>query len=118
MNEMDAFKAMLAIGQGVPAMAGAMFAGFLGGWVYIKKIGKAVTKDEAETSTYRMLTEDNRRLSCLVKSMGAEITELKALYAIDRESMQTQMFHERENCFREMADLRSKCNVTNLEVRG
>lgn len=117
MNELDVFKAMLQVGQGLPAYVGALVAGFLGSWVYLKKIGKAVTKDEAETSTYKLLIDDNKRLSGLVKSMGAELTELKISYALDRENMQKQLFLERETCFREMAELRVKLENLERKVR-
>ena len=39
MNELDVFKAMLQVGQGLPAYLGALIAGFMGSWVYLKKIG-------------------------------------------------------------------------------
>lgn len=117
MTEVEVLKTMLTVGQGLPAVVGAVFAGFLGGWVYLKKIGKAVTKDEAETSTYKLLTEDNQRLARLVRSMGNELTEMKAVYAKDRENMQKQMFEERETCFREMAELRGKVELLERKVR-
>lgn len=117
MTELDVFKAVLTVGQGVPAVLGGMFAGFLGVWVYLKKVNKSITKDDAETSTYKLLVEDNRRLSTLVKTMGAELQELKMNYSLDRESMQRQLFLERETCFKEMLDLRRKLEELERKVR-
>lgn len=117
MTEIEVLKALFALGHGLPAYVGAVIAGFVGSWVYLKKISKSISKDEAETSTYKMLTEDNKRLSALVKSMGAELSELKAVYALDRESMQKQMFMERDSCFREMAELRLKLDILERKVR-
>lgn len=118
MSEIDVMQSILAGAQGIPAMVSGTLVGLAACWVYLKKFHKTAVKEDVETTTYELLVEDNERLSKLVKSMGEEIQALKRIYSLDRESMQKQMFLERQACFEEMQELRLKVETLERAVRN
>jgi hypothetical protein len=115
MSELDFLRVAVDKAGPVPAALVVIAVCGLLFWVLWGRLSKGVVKDAAEVDTYKMLVEDNKRLSGLVESLGEEIRQMRAAHAKDIEAMQRSLFEERDSCFRRMSELKRK--VENLERR-
>ena len=118
--EIDIVRWLTSLGQEVPAAIGGAMGALLVVWVYLKRKFSPTTgeaKDDAEANIYRLLTEDNKRLSNIVANMSKEIQEMKQKHSSEIEDLQKQLFAERLDCFAQMQALREKVEALEAQQR-
>ena len=107
MSELDIVSVVLERAGAVPSALVVIAACCLLFWVLWGRLSKGVVKDGAEVDTYKMLIEDNKRLSALVDRLGRDI-----------EALQRSLFAERESCFERISELHRKVDGLERRLQG